>query len=186
MTVGDYSGGDCGKLEWGFCCGGWFLIVGTIALVGAVVSFVEYKSLKNAEMTECFYVDSIKEDCTITSGQSSSTCTGSKDTYYYDVLPHSEVDETNIECSNDTGHDWNVFLEGICICSMNKITKQPYPKYDDNQWHICYVADCDGNDWSFDSPATHKKFTRTHLFFVEYFFFSHFARVVWGFILINE
>eukprot|EP00483_Globobulimina_turgida_P000337 UN00337 len=177
MTVGDYSKGDCGKLELAFCCGGSFFMFGTFALIGAVMQIVEYKSLKDAEMTECFYIDSKKEDCTVTStiGKSSSTCSGSKPTYFYKVLSHYNMDETNIECSSTNDNDWQVYRNGICICTGDRISEQPYPKYDDNQWHTCYIADCDGNDWSFDSPAKHKQnYQGAFIFFGVLYFLGFF------------
>eukprot|EP01084_Bolivina_argentea_P193831 332511_1 len=160
-------GSDCGPVEIGFCLGGCCFFIGSLALIGGIILAVQYGNLKDAEMTECMFFDEIKEDCTVTSqtGKSYSTCSGSKPIYFYRVLSHYAYDETNIECSykndtivNGTGIDyWQIYRDGICICAMDFVSEQPYPKYNDNQWHTCYIADCDDNQWSWDSPTKHEK-----------------------------
>eukprot|EP01084_Bolivina_argentea_P186406 321320_1 len=163
---GDCDG--CGILEWSCCCGGFLCVVGTMMLIISIIFAVRYKSIKGAESTECMFFDEIEAGCTVTSqvGKSYSTCGGSKPTYFYKVSAHYNPNNTNIVCSgnnddidnNETNIDyWQVYIEGICICTVDSVTKQPYPKYDDNTWHSCYIADCDANEWSWDSPQKHKK-----------------------------
>eukprot|EP01083_Nonionella_stella_P278528 947182_1 len=160
---------DCGVLEWSFCFGGCCFFCGTFALIAAIIGAVQYESLKNAEMTECMYFDEIEEDCTVTTqvGKSYSTCSGSQTIYFYKVLSHYDAKETSIECSEKynqynerSSNYWQISQEGICICTLDASlgTKQPemFTDNNDDEWHTCYVADCDDNEWSWDDPQKGK------------------------------
>eukprot|EP01083_Nonionella_stella_P016142 45135_1 len=143
--------------------GGW------IALVVALLELSEYRSLRNAEITQCSYVRSERFNCsyTVTMKTVTTRYHGILTKHYYEVLSHYEMNVTEymfddsvvaIECSNynDNTTDYQVYFKGDCI-RFGSDEPQPKPKYDDVEWHTCYVANCDDNIWSFQTPKQHKQ-----------------------------